>query len=215
MATFRRPGRRNSQAAAALLGLSKRVVAGKRTRNSTVWRRKPLGRRMGGGYRRGVKCLEHIGVAFRYGCSDATTHCGNHPAFHGGIACSAAGFCRLADLPRASRSRVRLALSLPSAERRPFRLLCANWCCADLVEACPQLRSHALADNVVYGINASHTFPNGKKKRSTLPLARRAWLTRVIGLPTSFTAAKSTASCRLRSEDVHDRAQQIPAADFR
>lgn len=39
----------------------------------------------------------------------------------------------------------------------------------DLVGACPVLRTQALADNIVYGINAKHTFPNGKKK--TLDLA--------------------------------------------
>src|SRR5438874_8133211 len=39
----------------------------------------------------------------------------------------------------------------------------------DLVVACPNLREHALADRVVYGINARHVFPNGKKK--TLDLA--------------------------------------------
>jgi transcriptional regulator with PAS, ATPase and Fis domain len=46
----------------------------------------------------------------------------------------------------------------------------------DLVEACQPLRDHALADKVVYGINAKHTFPNGKKK--TLDLA--------IGTPTTI-----------------------------
>jgi hypothetical protein len=39
----------------------------------------------------------------------------------------------------------------------------------DLVEACPTIREQALADKIVYGINAKHTFPNGKKK--TLDLA--------------------------------------------
>jgi hypothetical protein len=39
----------------------------------------------------------------------------------------------------------------------------------DIVEACHQVREHALADKIVYGINAKHTFPNGKKK--TLDLA--------------------------------------------
>lgn len=33
----------------------------------------------------------------------------------------------------------------------------------DLLVACPSLRNDALADRVVYGINARHTFPNGKK----------------------------------------------------
>lgn len=40
---------------------------------------------------------------------------------------------------------------------------------ADLLEACDPLRHHALADKIVYKINAKHTFPNGKKK--TLDLA--------------------------------------------
>jgi len=39
----------------------------------------------------------------------------------------------------------------------------------DLLEACPAIRDQALADKIVYGINARHTFPNGKKK--TLDLA--------------------------------------------
>jgi hypothetical protein len=39
----------------------------------------------------------------------------------------------------------------------------------DLLFACPILSEHALADQVVYGINARHVFPNGKKK--TLDLA--------------------------------------------
>jgi hypothetical protein len=40
---------------------------------------------------------------------------------------------------------------------------------ADLLAACPALRDHAIADRIVYGINARHTFPNGKRK--TLDLA--------------------------------------------
>jgi hypothetical protein len=39
----------------------------------------------------------------------------------------------------------------------------------DLLTACAVLRSQALSDKVVYGINARHTFPNGKRK--TLDLA--------------------------------------------
>ncbi len=39
----------------------------------------------------------------------------------------------------------------------------------DLLLDCPVLASQALADQVVYGINARHVFPNGKKK--TLDLA--------------------------------------------
>lgn len=39
----------------------------------------------------------------------------------------------------------------------------------DLLSACPSLNADALADRVVYGINAKHTFPNGKTK--TLDLA--------------------------------------------
>ena len=47
---------------------------------------------------------------------------------------------------------------------------------ADLVRSCPALAKNALADKIVYGINARHTFPNGKKK--TLDLA--------IGTPTEI-----------------------------
>jgi hypothetical protein len=39
----------------------------------------------------------------------------------------------------------------------------------DLLRACPSLSDDALADKIVYGINAQHTFPNGKTK--TLDLA--------------------------------------------
>ncbi|MGA2619075.1 MAG: hypothetical protein ABSF26_15815 [Thermoguttaceae bacterium] len=39
----------------------------------------------------------------------------------------------------------------------------------DLIESCQQMRENALADKLVYGINARHVFPNGKKK--TLDLA--------------------------------------------
>jgi hypothetical protein len=39
----------------------------------------------------------------------------------------------------------------------------------DLLLACPVLKNQALADRIVYGINARHVFPNGKKK--TLDLA--------------------------------------------
>ena len=39
----------------------------------------------------------------------------------------------------------------------------------DLLVACPILKDQALTDRIVYGINARHVFPNGKKK--TLDLA--------------------------------------------
>jgi hypothetical protein len=39
----------------------------------------------------------------------------------------------------------------------------------DLLHQCPELARDALANKIVYGINARHTFPNGKKK--TLDLA--------------------------------------------
>jgi hypothetical protein len=39
----------------------------------------------------------------------------------------------------------------------------------DILEACQPLSDDARADKIVYGINARHTFPNGKKK--TLDLA--------------------------------------------
>lgn len=39
----------------------------------------------------------------------------------------------------------------------------------DILAACQPMTDHALADRIVYGINARHTFPNGKKK--TLDLA--------------------------------------------
>ena len=48
----------------------------------------------------------------------------------------------------------------------------------DLVEACHPLRDHALADRVVYGINAKHTFPNGKKKTLDLAISTPATIDR-------------------------------------
>jgi len=39
----------------------------------------------------------------------------------------------------------------------------------DLLGACPELRRDAVTDKIIYGINARHTFPKGKKK--TLDLA--------------------------------------------
>jgi hypothetical protein len=52
----------------------------------------------------------------------------------------------------------------------------------DLLSACESLRNQALADKIVYGINAKHTFPNGKKK--TLDLAIGS--TKAISEPTRF-----------------------------
>lgn len=52
----------------------------------------------------------------------------------------------------------------------------------DLLTACPLLRAHALADRIVYGINAEHTFPNGKTK--TLDLA--IGTTKAVKQPTRF-----------------------------
>ncbi|MBX3413144.1 MAG: hypothetical protein KF708_10685, partial [Pirellulales bacterium] len=46
--------------------------------------------------------------------------------------------------------------------------LCA-YLVEDLLAACDVLREQALTDKIVYGINARHTFPNGKTK--TLDLA--------------------------------------------
>jgi hypothetical protein len=55
----------------------------------------------------------------------------------------------------------------------------------DLLRACHALKKDALADKIVYGINARHTFPNGKKK--TLDLAIGA--TTRIKAPTRFANA--------------------------
>ncbi len=52
----------------------------------------------------------------------------------------------------------------------------------DLLRSCPALAKDALADKIVYGINAKHTFPNGKKK--TLDLA--IGTTKEIKQPTRF-----------------------------
>jgi hypothetical protein len=52
----------------------------------------------------------------------------------------------------------------------------------DLLLACPVLREQSLGDKIVYGINARHTFPNGKKK--TLDLA--IGTTKEIKQPTRF-----------------------------
>src|SRR5271156_5229075 len=55
----------------------------------------------------------------------------------------------------------------------------------DLLLACPEMRTQALADRIVYGINARHTFPNGKKK--TLDLAIGTM--KAIKQPTRFADA--------------------------
>lgn len=52
----------------------------------------------------------------------------------------------------------------------------------DLIAGCPALKKHALSDRIVYGINARHVFPNGKKK--TLDLA--IGTTQTIGQPERF-----------------------------
>ena len=52
----------------------------------------------------------------------------------------------------------------------------------DLLAACSELRADALADRIAYGINAKHTFPNGKKK--TLDLA--IGTVKTIKQPTRF-----------------------------
>ena len=57
-----------------------------------------------------------------------------------------------------------------------------NFILEDLLAACPTLRDQALTDRIVYGINARHTFPNGKKK--TLDLA--IGTTKSIRHPTHF-----------------------------
>lgn len=55
----------------------------------------------------------------------------------------------------------------------------------DLLLACPKLKEHALADQIAYGINAKHVFPNGKKK--TLDLA--IGTLRAVSQPTRFADA--------------------------
>ena len=46
----------------------------------------------------------------------------------------------------------------------PTPLRFARFVLEELLTACPTLKKDALADKIVYGINARHTFPNGKKK---------------------------------------------------
>ncbi len=87
---------------------------------------------------------------------------------------------------------------------------------ADLIQACPALREQSLSDKVVYGINARHTFPNGKKK--TLDLA--------IGSPKAIEAGGSRRRGDLhgrdrprprfvRGKDRDDRARQVATPHFR
>jgi hypothetical protein len=52
----------------------------------------------------------------------------------------------------------------------------------DLLRACPALAKDALADVIVYGINARHTFPNGKRKTLDLAIGTK----REITEPTRF-----------------------------
>ncbi len=74
----------------------------------------------------------------------------------------------MADQARAQRPKIWLGLPLPLASDAHSIALC-TLILEDLLAACPELRDDALADRIVYGINAKHTFPNGKKK--TLDLA--------------------------------------------
>lgn len=46
----------------------------------------------------------------------------------------------------------------------------------DLLATCHALREHALAGRIVYGINARHTFPNGKRKTLDLAIGTAAAL---------------------------------------
>jgi hypothetical protein len=62
---------------------------------------------------------------------------------------------------------------------------------ADLLDTCEALRSQSLAGKVVYGINARHVFPNGKKK--TLDLA--------IGTPRTLDQKEPLAGV-LRSGEI-------------
>jgi hypothetical protein len=55
----------------------------------------------------------------------------------------------------------------------------------DLLRACPALRGDALADKIVYGINAKHTFPNRKKKTLDLAIGTK----QEIRQPTRFAHA--------------------------
>jgi hypothetical protein len=61
---------------------------------------------------------------------------------------------------------------------------------ADLLAACPVLKKQARADQIVYGINARHTFPNGKKK--TLDLA--IGTTKAIRQPERFARSISAGT---------------------
>ncbi len=54
---------------------------------------------------------------------------------------------------------------------------------ADLVDACPSLREQALADRIVYGINARHVFPNGRRRPLIWPSARPRPSPRANGWP--------------------------------
>jgi len=74
----------------------------------------------------------------------------------------------------------------------------------DLLEACQPLRDHALADRVVYGINAKHTFPNGKKK--TLDLA--------IGTPATIDRTERLARVIYDPLDRSDGNKRKAAAEL-
>ena len=69
-----------------------------------------------------------------------------------------------------------------------WKLSCAIW----LKRVIHPFREHALADKIVYGINAKHIFPNGKKKRSILRSGRRRPFRKATGWPAESVPARST-----------------------
>ena len=62
----------------------------------------------------------------------------------------------------------------------------------DLAEASDPFREHALADKIVYGINAKHIFPNGKKKTLDLAIGTPKAVWKATGWPAQSVPARST-----------------------
>lgn len=72
----------------------------------------------------------------------------------------------------------------------------------DLIEACPRLRDAALADEIIFGINARHAFPNGKKKTLDLAIGTPATLDdgpRFVNTIKTGTIERALISCEAKT----------------
>lgn len=85
---------------------------------------------------------------------------------------------------------------------------------ADLLAACPALLDHAIADRIVYGINARHTFPNGKRKTLDLAIGTALAVNDTPRFGDAIHAgdiARVLIACEAK-KDRHDRAREVTTA---